>query len=760
MSGSLNRLSVKIIVPIVAIMLLTGVPLYLLIHSTVTDFARENIKKDLEVLSRHVFDVVDRGFMDLVREGLTDDRTASRIKQVDCMDSIELFTRDQNFLVVITNGKGKIIFNSRPDLHIEELSEDSGIPGIRKHSFNGTSYFSRTTYFSPWDWNITVYKDTEKYADLSKKISMFSLLMGSIWIIGTVLLILFILKTVQSPIRSIINSVSKGEYPDYRGTEEFEFLSEAIAEMMHSLQDARLRAENNERQLQLINEEIQALLNNSPVGIIYVGETGSIEEINHEAEKLTGYSRKELVGHPISKILDDSDNRENFAKKARPILEERHSASFDFNIKHKFGHIVPCHLHGRALTDRHGPKGIIWILEDITERLKTEQELLKIKKLEAVGVLAGGLAHDFNNLLTAVVGNLALASGKLGVDHPVRKYIHKSEQAALRATDLTQKLLTFSKGDAPIKKTSSLPELIRESADFILHGSGIQCRYYFPDNLYQADIDRGQICQVIQNLVLNARQAMNDNGMLTINCTNIRRSELPPKALELTSENYIRITIQDTGPGIPENIADRIFDPYFSTKELDSNKGSGLGLAIVHSIMEKHSGLVTIDSTPGEGALFSLYLPASNEEEKEGRKEPKIEATQEKGTERKMVLIMDDDEMIRDTASEMLRYLGYESVHAVNGTEAISIYREEMQNGRGIDIVIMDLTIPGGQGGRDCIQELLKLDPDAQVIVSSGYAHDPVMANYSSYGFAAALPKPFTIQAMSVLLKGLVKSSR
>jgi CheY-like chemotaxis protein/two-component sensor histidine kinase len=366
--------------------------------------------------------------------------------------------------------------------------------------------------------------------------------------------------------------------------------------------------------------------------------------------------------------------------------------------------------------------------------------------------LAGGLAHDFNNLLTAILGNLSLAADKLPADSPILPIIKKSEQAATRAGDLTHKLLTFSKGDAPIKETSSLPELIRESADFVLHGSGVQCLYNIPEDLWQADIDRSQISQVIQNLALNARQAMNDSGTLSISCRNRTEKELPEEAQLLPPDNYVVITIHDDGPGIPEDIINRIFDPYFSTRKTDKTKGNGLGLAIVHSILEKHNGLIAVKSSPGQGSRFALYLPAVLKKEKNC-----IEKIADKTAPARMktIMVMDDEAMIRDVARGMLQHFGHKVIVVQDGREAIATWQQLATTGHPVDAVLMDLTIPGGLGGKETIGKLLALDPDARVIVTSGYADDPIMANYAQYGFTAAISKPFTLDRLESILQSL-----
>ena len=282
----------------------------------------------------------------------------------------------------------------------------------------------------------------------------------------------------------------------------------------------------------------------------------------------------------------------------------------------------------------------------------------------------------------------------------------------------------------------------------------MRCQYILPDNLWQADIDRAQISQVIQNLTLNARQAMNDSGILTISGRNTAKTELPEEAYALSPDNYVCITLHDTGPGIPAAIIDRVFDPYFSTKERDATKGSGLGLAIVHSIMTKHNGLVTLHSSPEQGTTFSLYLPARVTPQTDQRQE--LTKTTPSAASR-TIMVMDDEEIIRDVAKEMLEYLGYQVILVQDGHEAIATYHRRARTEHPIDAVLMDLTIPGGMGGKTAIGELLALHPEAKVIVTSGYADDPIMADYAQYGFAATITKPFSLETFTSVLHTLFR---
>ena len=383
---------------------------------------------------------------------------------------------------------------------------------------------------------------------------------------------------------------------------------------------------------------------------------------------------------------------------------------------------------------------------EIYEKYKMQEELLKSKKLESVSVLAGGLAHDFNNILTAIMGNISLAL--LFTDHEDKRHklLTQAEKATLRAKDLTQQLLTFAKGGEPVRSLSSIKEIIKDSADFVLRGSKVRCNYHFAEGLWPLEIDSGQISQVIQNIIINARHAMPDGGIIDVTCENYDKTQ---KDLLLSSaESYLKITIQDNGVGMPLKMLDKIFDPYFTTKR----EGSGLGLAICHSIIRKHEGHIMVESIQGEGATFIIYLPALKGQQLIEQKEE--ETFQVIGSGK--ALVMDDEEMIRDLAREMLSFLGFQVVFARNGEESIELYRKEMATGVAFDLVILDLTVPGGMGGREAITKILQIDPKAKVIVSSGYSNDPVMANHKEYGFSGIIAKPFLLKNLQDTISSIL----
>ncbi len=492
-------------------------------------------------------------------------------------------------------------------------------------------------------------------------------------------------------------------------------------------------------------ERLNVTLRSIGDGVITTDLDGKILLINTVTERLTGWSQQEVIGRPVHEIF-------KIISKAtyHPPLSRHGKDNVQGNMAALAKHTTLIARDGAQyfIEDCESPIfdkenkmiGTVIVFRDITEKRKIADELLKVKKLESVGVLAGGIAHDFNNILAAILGNIELAEMSLVATNEAFPLLQEAKRASMRAKNLTQQLLTFAKGGEPIKKTTPIGKTITDSANFVLHGSNVLCHFHFPDDLWLVDIDSGQISQVIQNLVINAKQSMPDGGEINIKCANI--ADIKSETIHnLPGKKYIKITVGDNGCGIGEKHLENIFDPYFTTKQ----KGSGLGLAITHSIIIKHSGHIGVQSRLGEGTTFTIYLPASDK-----RTSPEPDRiTHEDSKSKAKIMVMDDEQLVQDIAGRMLARLGHEVLLANNGEEAISIYCKHRRNGKPVDIIIMDLTIPGGMGGKDAIKEILRIDPDARAIVSSGYSNDPIIATYEQYGFKAALTKPFLLEDLN-----------
>ncbi len=513
-------------------------------------------------------------------------------------------------------------------------------------------------------------------------------------------------------------------------------------------------------------ERLAVTLRSLSDGVITTDRESRILLLNRRAADLTGWTEEEARGRPLPEVLALS--REGSGGNGSHFLDEilrntppagsaqPGTADTDAILTSRDGTRRPVTITAAPLPDHeHQTIGRVLVLRDDTLRRGMEQELLKTRKLESLKVLAGGIAHDFNNFLAAILGNLSLCSAltrKGGGKVP--RLLGEAERATLLARNLTQQLLTFAKGGEPVKTVASLPEVIRDSASFLLRGTRTRCEYAIAPDLWPVEIDTGQMSQVLQNVILNASQAMGGAGVIRIRCGNVEfpREEIPG----LPPGRYVRLAIADAGPGVPRDLRERIFDPFFSTKP----GGTGLGLAITHSIVKRHGGHIGVQSPPGAGCTFTIHLPAAegtplphpspSEPAPAGGTAPEPAAAL-----RRRILIMDDDPLLRTMLLEILVFLGYDVVACEDGAEAIRLYGKHLEAGERFDAVIMDLTIPGGMGGREAIGGLRQLDPTALVIVSSGFNSDPIMSRFAEFGFAGVLPKPYRIEDLENLFQKL-----
>ncbi|MFC1949716.1 PAS domain S-box protein [Chloroflexota bacterium] len=502
-------------------------------------------------------------------------------------------------------------------------------------------------------------------------------------------------------------------------------------------------------------KRLEVTLRSTGDAVITTDMEGKVVLLNRVAEQLTGWTQGEAIGKPLAEVFHiiDEHTRKRITNPVKTVLKTGRIVGL---INHavlvsRDGSEYIIADSGAPIRDEHGNLfGVVLVFRDITEVRKLEEEIQKTEKLQSVGNLAGGIAHDFNNYLTGIMGNISLAKRYVEPQGKAIERLEEAEQASIRARDLTRQLLTFSTGGAPIKKIISIGKLIEDTVSFALRGSNIKPEFSLPDDLWVVETDEGQINQVISNIIINADQAMPQGGKVNVEAKNLvisRRMTLP-----LPRGNYVEITIRDYGVGIAKEHLTRIFEPFFTTKQ----KGSGLGLATSYSIIQKHGGHIAIESKLGAGTTVHVYLPASMETAPI-REEVIAEAVLVgKGR----ILIMDDEEIIQQFLHSGLTWIGYEVVLTKDGAEAIECYSKAKESGQPFDAVIMDLPIPGGMGGKEAIKKLLEIDPDATVIVSSGYATDPIMADYRKYGFSAVATKPYVIEQLNETLYKLLSNKK
>lgn len=473
---------------------------------------------------------------------------------------------------------------------------------------------------------------------------------------------------------------------------------------------------------------------------------GTVLYISPSCRRVLGYEPEDLLNHrPMVWHPDDDGMVRRALKEAMNGAE---ASTLEYRIVTKDGSVKWISHAWAPVRSDGGLRMIVSVIQDITGHRRMEEELIKAQRLETVGVLAGGIAHDFNNILTAVWGYLSLAKAAVRPADKVAELLGEAERAAARARNLTRQLLSISKSGAPVRRPVQVGGVIREAAGLALSGSNVRCELDIPGNLRPADADEGQICQVLNNLVLNAIQAMPNGGVLRISARNstagmVGDAGLPPG-------DYVVISVKDDGTGIPEGDLRRLFDPYFTTKE----HGSGLGLSISYSIIKNHRGTITVASAPGKGSTFLVYLPAAGAAAAPEAPGP---GRQPRGAGR--ILLMDDDDAVRSVVGKMLRHIGYEVEYAGGGEEMLAAYRRAMEGKKPFDAVIMDLTISGGMGGREAIGKLLAIDPGALAVASSGYADVSMGAELSRCGFKGFIPKPYRVGDLAVELSRVLSGA-
>jgi PAS domain S-box-containing protein len=478
--------------------------------------------------------------------------------------------------------------------------------------------------------------------------------------------------------------------------------------------------------------------------------------LNQAAEALTGWNLAEAAGKPVEEILRLFEERNH----ARPYNDycvradekEEHGMEHRALLRSRDNKEHMVTFQCSRICEQGKDLGIVLVLRDISKSYFLEEEVLKIRKLESVGVLAGGIAHDFNNLLTGITTNLFMARMSVVGNSEACSLISEAEKAAFKATTLTKQLLSFARGGPSIKELASIKQLIQDTVGFCLSGSNVDYRLELPDDLWQVDIDKGQIDQVLNNLILNAAQSMPQGGTVTIGAENMEITEKPAsKALPLQPGKYVKVRIRDEGTGIAREYLERIFDPYFSTRQ----ESTGLGLSTSYSIIKRHGGHVYVESAEGKGSVFIFLLPVSAERDD---KKQKNSGFIDKGSGR--VLIMDDDMIVRTVVETLLKKAGYTPVCVTNGEQALQQYREALSRGEPFTVTIMDLTIPGGMGGKETIKRLREIDTNAKVIVFSGYSNDPIFSNFKEYGFDGVLSKPFSIDEFMKTITAVLQQPR
>ncbi|MGB0744589.1 MAG: response regulator [Opitutales bacterium] len=537
----------------------------------------------------------------------------------------------------------------------------------------------------------------------------------------------------------------------------------ALLVMLRDITKRRLAEVALEREKERFSVTVDSISD----AVIATDKDGAVERMNQEACRLTGVSSKEAVGKAIFEVLRLKRPKSGklIEDPIKELLSRDYADSFskDGLLLQRGDKLEPLLViaETRCILDEIGGHlGCITVLRDITKQKKVEEELFKNEKLNSISLLASGIAHDFNNMLTAILGNISVVRMNTGADDENSKKLLAVETAALQAKLLTQQLLTFSKGGALAQEVTTIEQLVEECARFVLRGSNVKCEVEKEDSLWAVDVHKGQISQVINNLIINADQSMPTGGTISLKLSNcrLRHAEVPT----LKAGEYVCIKVTDQGIGISQENLKRIFDPYFTTKA----EGSGLGLASSHSIVRNHNGAITVESEMGRGTCFSIYLPKTEKAEKArknaGASERPTARTEPEAIHkgRGRILVMDDMEAMMLVAGEILNALGYDVEFATNGEEAIESYKKAKESGNRFDAVVFDLTVPGGMGGEEASNILIQYDPELIAIASSGYTTSNVMSDYTDSAFKAVVPKPYRIKEMSNALHRVLRTER
>ncbi|MFI5304870.1 MAG: PAS domain S-box protein [Nitrospiria bacterium] len=557
-----------------------------------------------------------------------------------------------------------------------------------------------------------------------------------------------ILQRPSEPVRSELRLLHKDGLLRWVEIHAQNFLNDpAIAGIVVNLRDITER-KRSEEVLRKAEEKYRTIVEESLEGIFQSTPDGQLLMANPAFAKIYGYDTPDelmaMVKH-VGELYVDPESRKEMLQS---LSQKEALKGLEARALRKDGKEILVSANVRLVRDFNGK--VLYLegrIEDITEQRELEHQVLRAQKLESLGILAGGIAHDFNNILTAILGNISLAQANVPPAGLISQTLLEAERASLRAKDLANQLLTFAKGGAPRKSVLSIQHLLKESVEFVLRGTNVRVQFVVPDDIWPLEVDEGQISQVIQNLAINAIQSMPEGGFIKIRAENCQFDTENKPETYVKPGAYVKIQVRDSGTGIPENLQQKIFDPYFTTKP----KGYGLGLAISYSIIKKHAGYITVQSEAGLGSTFTFYLPSYSGS---GRQPDMKQIPLVKG--KGHVLIMDDDESVLTTVRTMLEFLGYGVTLTIDGREAIIKYKHMMELGQPYDLVILDLTVPGGMGGQETIRQLIEINPQVKGLVSSGYSDNIILSDYHKFGFAGVVTKPSNVEEISQAINNVL----
>jgi PAS domain S-box-containing protein len=519
-----------------------------------------------------------------------------------------------------------------------------------------------------------------------------------------------------------------------------EALEERVRARTHELGQTVRRLEREvierrraEQALEDEKKQLALILDAVGDGLFAVDAGGRIVAASGAALRLTGWSREAAIGRRLDEVYRTAPQEDDTAR----LLQDRAGEE---------------HVLDEVVSEIRDPDGAVVgsvvVFRDVTKERALELDAQSAQRMESLGLLAGGIAHDFNNVLTGVLGQVNLAQLRIHDPNEVEEALALAEKGCLTARGLTKELLAFAKGGTPVVSVGSLRELILESVRFCLVGSSVTAHLEIDEDLEPVDMDRIQISQVRNNLLLNALQSMPEGGQIEVRAKNGRNDTT--LSADLESRDAVVVTIRDHGAGIAKDQLERIFDPYYSTK----GKHSGLGLATSFWIVRRHRGSLRLLESSGRGTTFEMRLPVATE-----MPEVASSRTSTLRGDSLRILLMDDEEPVRTTVAAMLRRLEHSVTTAACGEEALELYARALAEDAPFELVLLDLTVRGGLGGLETLKRLRAIEPGFHAVVISGYSDDPVVSSHRAHGFDDRLEKPFTMGQLGELLARVTPGS-